>query len=100
MAGVGKGARTRRAGRSRCAKNLAEAVEMQSSYLRNQLDTLAAQAEEVRTLSTQVAADAAKPMRKGFLVGVEHDHIVGEGDWYELCCLLLQDGQFDWPCRS
>ena len=34
------------------AKNLAEAVEMQSSYWRNQLDALAAQAEEVRTLST------------------------------------------------
>jgi phasin len=44
------------------AKNLAEAVEMQSSYWRSQLDTLASQAEEVRTLSTQVAADAAKPM--------------------------------------
>ena len=47
------------------AKNLAEAVEMQSSYWRNQLDTLAAQAEEVRTLSTQVAANAAKPMERG-----------------------------------
>ena len=30
-----------------------------------QLDTLAAQAEEVRTLSTQVAADATKPMKRG-----------------------------------
>jgi phasin len=47
------------------AKNLAEAMEMQSSYWRNQLDTLAAQAEEVRTLSTQVAASAAKPMGHG-----------------------------------
>ena len=47
------------------AKNLAEAVEMQSSFWRSQLDTLAAQAEEVRTLSTQVAADAAKPMKRG-----------------------------------
>lgn len=46
------------------AKNLAEAVEMQSSYWRNQLDALAAQAEEVRTLSTQVAADAAKPIKR------------------------------------
>ena len=34
------------------AKTLAEAVEMQSSFWRSQLDTLAAQAEEVRTLST------------------------------------------------
>ena len=24
----------------------------------------------------------------------------GEGDWYELCGLLLQDGQLDRPCRS
>jgi len=46
------------------AKNLAEAVEMQSSYWRSQLDTLAAQAEEVRTLSTQVAADTAKPIQR------------------------------------
>ena len=46
------------------AKNLAEAVEMQSSFWRSQLDTLAAQAEEVRTLSTQVAADAAKPIKR------------------------------------
>jgi phasin len=45
------------------AKNLAEALEMQSSYWRNQLDTLAAQAEEVRTLSTKVAADASKPIK-------------------------------------
>ena len=47
------------------AKNLAEAVEMQSAYWRKQFDTLAAQAEEVRTLSTQVAADAAKPIEGG-----------------------------------
>ena len=46
------------------AKNLAEAVEMQSSYWRSQLDTLAAQAEEVRTLSTQVTADTAKPIQR------------------------------------
>ena len=47
------------------AKNLAEAVEMQSAYWRKQFDTLAAQAEEVRTLSTQVAADAAKSIEGG-----------------------------------
>jgi hypothetical protein len=49
----------------RAQKILAEAVEMQSTYWRKQLDTLAAQAEEVRTLSTQVAADAAKPIEGG-----------------------------------
>jgi len=44
------------------AKNLAEAMELQSTYWRKQLDTLTAQAEEVRTLSTRVAADAAEPV--------------------------------------
>jgi phasin len=47
------------------AKNLAEAMELQGAYWRKQLDPLAAQAEEVRTLSTQVAADAAKPIKRG-----------------------------------
>ena len=47
------------------AKNLAEAMELQGAYWRKQLDALAAQAEEVRTLSTQVAADAAKPIKRG-----------------------------------
>lgn len=47
------------------ATNLAEAVELQSVYWRKQLDTLAAQAEEVRTLSAQVAADATEPMKRG-----------------------------------
>jgi phasin len=45
------------------AKNLAEAVELQGAYWRRQLDALAAQAEEVRTLSTQVTADAARPIK-------------------------------------
>ena len=47
------------------AKNLTEATELQADYWRKQLDTLAAQAEEVRTLSAQVAADATKPMKRG-----------------------------------
>ena len=47
------------------AKNLAEAMELQADYWRKQLDTLAAQAEEVRTLSAQVAFDATKPMQRG-----------------------------------
>ena len=47
------------------AKNLAEAMELQADYWRKQLDTLAVQAEEVRTLSAQVAADATKPMKRG-----------------------------------
>jgi phasin len=47
------------------AKNLAEAMELQAHYWRKQLDTLTAQAEEVRTLTAQVAADATKPMKRG-----------------------------------
>jgi phasin family protein len=46
------------------AKNLAEAMELQGAYWRKQLETLAAQAEEVRNLSTRVAADAAEPMKR------------------------------------
>ena len=45
------------------AKNLAEAMELQGAYWRKQLDALTAQAEEVRTLSTKVTADAAAPMK-------------------------------------
>ena len=37
------------------AKNMAEAMELQADYWRKQLDTLTAQAEEVRTLTAQVA---------------------------------------------
>ena len=47
------------------AKNLPEVMELQANYWRKQLDTLAAQAEEVRTLSAQVAADVTKPMKRG-----------------------------------
>ena len=43
------------------AKNIAEATELQAAYWRKQLDTLAAQAEEVRVFSTQVAA--AEPIK-------------------------------------
>jgi phasin len=45
------------------AKNMAEAVELQSAYWRKQLAALTAQAEEFRSLSTKVAADAAAPMK-------------------------------------
>jgi phasin len=45
------------------AKNLAEAIELQAAHWRKQLDALAAQAEEVRTLSAKVTADAAEPIK-------------------------------------
>jgi phasin len=47
------------------AKNVAEAMELQANFWRKQLDMLTAQAEEVRTLTAQVAADATKPMKRG-----------------------------------
>jgi phasin len=45
------------------AKNLAEWLELQAAYWRKQLAALTAQAEEFRSLSTEVAADAAAPMK-------------------------------------
>ena len=45
------------------AKNLAEILELQGAYWRNRFGTLTAQAEEVRALSTKVAADTAEPIK-------------------------------------
>ena len=53
------------------AKNLAEVIELQATYWREQFGVLANQAEEVRTLSTQVAADAAKPIKSQMARGMD-----------------------------
>jgi phasin len=53
------------------ASNLAEVIELQGTYWRKQFDVLAAQAEEVRSLSMQVSADAAKPARDQVTRGME-----------------------------
>jgi len=45
------------------AKNLADIVERQSAFWRQQFSVLTAQAEEVRALSTRVTADAAEPIK-------------------------------------
>jgi phasin len=45
------------------AKNLADMVALQAAFWRKQFDTLTAQAEEVRALSTKVTADAAEPIK-------------------------------------
>jgi hypothetical protein len=45
------------------ARTLAEVVELRAIYWRKQLSALAAQAEEVRALSTKVAADMAAPIK-------------------------------------
>ena len=53
------------------AKNLAEIIELQATYWREQFGVLANQAEEVRSLSTQVAADAAKPIKSQMARGMD-----------------------------
>jgi hypothetical protein len=45
------------------AKNLAEMMELQGAYWRKQFGALAAQAEEVRALSTKVTADTVEPVK-------------------------------------
>jgi phasin len=45
------------------AKTLAEMVELRATYWRKQFSALAAQAEEVRALSTKVAAEMAEPIK-------------------------------------
>jgi hypothetical protein len=46
------------------AKTLAEIVELRAAYWRRQFTALAAQAEEVRALSTKVAAEMAAPIKE------------------------------------
>jgi hypothetical protein len=46
------------------AKNVAEAMELQTTYWRNQVGELAAQAGEMRTLSNKVTADVAAPIKE------------------------------------
>jgi phasin len=45
------------------ARTLAEIVELRATYWRKQFSALAAQAEDVRALSTKVAADMAAPIK-------------------------------------
>ena len=45
------------------AKNLAEAMELQATFWRKELGMLGAQAEEVRSLSTQVTTDVTEPIK-------------------------------------
>ena len=45
------------------AKSVPELVELQTSYWRNHFGTLSAQAEELRVLSTKIAADAVEPIK-------------------------------------
>src|SRR6478752_6374916 len=53
------------------AKNLSEMVELQTAYWQKLLGTLASQAEEVRALSTKVAAAAGEPLKEQVKRGVD-----------------------------
>ncbi len=45
------------------AKNLGEIVELQSAFIRHQFDVFASQANEIRALTSKIAADAAEPIK-------------------------------------
>ena len=45
------------------AKTVAEFVELQSTYFRQQFDVLTSQANEIRALTTKIAADASEPIK-------------------------------------
>ncbi len=53
------------------AKNLSEMVELQAAYWQKLLGTLMSQAEEVRALSTKVAAAAGEPLKEQMKRGVD-----------------------------
>lgn len=45
------------------AKNLAEIVELQTAFVRRQFDVFASQANEIRALTTKIAADTTEPIK-------------------------------------
>jgi hypothetical protein len=64
------------------AKNLAEALELQTAYWRKRFGDLTAQAEEMRTLATKVTADVAAPIQAqvtGGLKGLQRGPLFAYG---------------------
>ena len=53
------------------AKDLAQVLELQGAYWCKQFGVLAAQAEEVRELSTKVAADVAEPIKTNVTMSMD-----------------------------
>ena len=53
------------------AKDLYDMVKLQAAHWRKQVEALTAQAEEVRALSTKVAADTAEPIKSQMARGVD-----------------------------
>jgi phasin len=60
------------------AKNLAEIVELQGAYWRKQIETLMAQAEEVRELSVNASADVAEPIKQRATHQAEQVHAMSK----------------------
>jgi hypothetical protein len=56
------------------AKNLAEAMELQTTYWRKQVGELASQAGEMRTLTTRVTAEVAAPIKARVTRGMKGLH--------------------------
>ena len=56
------------------AKNLAEAMELQTTYWRKQVGELASQAGEMRTLTTKVTADVTAPIKTHVTRGMKGLH--------------------------
>jgi phasin len=56
------------------AKDFADMVRLQAAYWQKQIGTLTAQAEEVRALSTKVAADTAESIKAQMPRGVDGRH--------------------------
>ena len=64
------------------AKNLAEALELQTAYWRKRFGDVTAQAEEMRTLATKVTADVAAPIQAqvtGGLKGLQRGPLFAYG---------------------
>ena len=53
------------------AKNLAEVTNLQAAFWRKQFGNFSAQAEELRTLSTKVAASVTEPMKAQVTLGTD-----------------------------
>ncbi len=45
------------------AKNVAEIVELQAAFIRNQFDVFASQASEIQALTTKIATDTSEPIK-------------------------------------
>ena len=53
------------------ARNLSDIVQVQAAHWQKRVSALTAQAEEVRALSTKVAADTAEPLKEQVKRGVD-----------------------------